>query len=371
VLDDARKFYSIDTTLNAFTAQAAKFGNFPLPTENTILAAELLRRCLLEAGAPAAGAISVVELRAAGRITFLTVASGGGIISTAVADTWEAMLRPLLESRYTTIQCTSIDTSALFYSPAHMDTVKFIKDAFPNFALPAMPLDRNDLQAAIQAVNALGDGEFGLSPQNSQQMGNLTPVITAIHQLLAVAVALRINAYNSVDVGAAKQSLSQFRTTQKKYFAYLGHEEIVENVEALALRGGNPYQYAFREDPGLPVSNIKKIQAKLAEAWRVGDLNRFCAEPKAFTYIKTHGLRDPIAGQLAMWWDSTRENRYKFSGSEASPYSDYMLPCSSCQARSGDIMAGVGITALTQSEEPIGHVAFQPQPRARSASFSG
>ena len=370
MLSDARKFYCVDGTLKAFTAQAANFAQFLLPTENTILAAEILRRSLMENGAPAAGAVSVVELRAAGRVTFLTVASGAGIISNNVTAAWQAMLSPLIESTLLSVQCMTIDTAAIFYSPGHIDTINFIKGAFPAFALPAMPLNRNDLQTAIQTFNALPLGELGISKDTSQQVNNLTPVVTAVHQLLAVAVAIRINAYNSADIAAIKQTLTQFRLAQKNSFPYSGREEMVDNLEALALRGGNPLQYAYQENPNTVISSIKKIQAKLAESWRVADLNRFCAEPKAFTYIKSHGLRDPIAGQLALWWDSSRENRYGFPGSELSPYSDYMLPCSSCQARSGDITAGVLQTVLAQAEEPIGHVSTPPVQRARSASFS-
>jgi hypothetical protein len=370
MLEDARQFYKIDETLSAFRSQVAKFGTFPLPTENTVLAGETLRRSLVENGAPAAGAVCVVELRSAKGLIFLTVASGGGIIADNVVQAWQASLRPLLESSLMSVQCMGIDTAALFYSPAHVDTVNFIKAVFPGFALPAAPLDNTNLQTALQDFTALPTGELGMDYRTSQQVNNLTPVVTAVQQLLAVAVALRINAYDSANAVAARQAISSFRATQKKHFAYAGREELVENIEALALRGGNPYQFAYKEDPNKAISTVKKVQAKLAEAWRVADLNRFCAEPKVLNYIKTHGLRDPVAGQLAMWWDTSRENRYGFAGSEKSPYSDYMLPCSSCQARSGEMMAGVLQTVLAQAEEPIAHVAKAPQMRPRSASFS-
>lgn len=370
MLKEDREFYAIDELMSAFKGAKSDFANFPLPTEKTILAAELLRRWLMETNSPSAGAVAVVELHCGTRVTFLTVASGGGLISDNVVRLWEGALAPMLQNSFQSIQCTAINSAAIFYSPAHKDTETFIKAAFPNFALPAMPLGANDLKAATDAVKALPAGEFGMNYETSQQVGNLNPTTEAVQKMLAVAVALRINAYNSADLPKVRESLDAFRKAQEAHFPYSGREEFIDNIEALALRGGNINQYAFRENPGKAISNIRKIQSKLDDAWRVADLNRFCAEPKAFTYIKTHGIRDFLAGQLAMWFDPSRPNRYNFPGSEDGPYSDYMLPCTSCQTRSAEMLSDIVKASQTTAEEPIGRVASPPRLRERSASFS-
>lgn len=371
--NDLLEDFAINRTLRAFQRQAANFGTFPMPADTTVLGGETLHRCLKENDAPAAGAISIVELRSAGKHTFIAVASGRGVIGEDVGKAWQALMRTALGGSYTTVDCLVLETSAIFYSPAHTDTVKFITDAFPGFVLPASPLDTPDLTLALQNLNNLPDGKFGHNAATGNQLGDMRPTLNAIHELLAVAVALRINAFNSANANAARVTVAGFRAAQNGKFGFAGRQNFVDNIEALALRGGNPNTYAYQDDPEKPISDIRSIQSKVGQAWRVADLNRFCAEPKAFTYIKTYGLKDPVAGQLAMWWDSARPNNYTFPGSDKGPYSDYMLPCTSCRARSAVMMAGVLLAAaapLEMREEPTAHVVEQPMQRARRASFS-
>lgn len=77
---DYEDFYSIAGSLRGFSADQAQFGSFPLPTENTVLAAELLSRAFSELGTPKnLGAICIVELRSEYGITFVINASGEAI----------------------------------------------------------------------------------------------------------------------------------------------------------------------------------------------------------------------------------------------------------------------------------------------------
>jgi hypothetical protein len=368
LLDATKLQYNIMPTLAAFAAQAANFGTFPQPTEDTVLAAETLIACLQQNNAPNAGAICIAELRSARGVRFIAVASGGGIIPNNVHGAWQAMLAPLLQGFFQTVQCDVLDTAAIFYSPLHADTVQFIQQGFPGFALPAMPLDTPELQQAVQNLNALPTGPFGVNYQNSLPLPNLAPTTTALHETLAVAVALRINAFNRANVANARDEIDQLRNRQQRHFPYAGREELIENLEALALLGQGGNLFPYSEDPQKPISNVRAVQAKLTNAWRVADLNRFCAEPKMFTYIKAYGLRDPVAGQLALWWDTVRPNRYAIAGA---PF--YMLPCTSCQARSAEMMLGItrANLAAATAEAPVNRMNVATPQRGRSASFSG
>ena len=111
------------------------------------------------------------------------------------------------------------------------------RQALPGFALPSTPLDANDLQTAVTNFNALPQGEFGKDYRSSLQLANLSPTLTAIHQILAVAVAMRISGYNRSNIAAARRAFEGLRGRHRLSFPYAGREEMIDNLEALALTG--------------------------------------------------------------------------------------------------------------------------------------
>jgi hypothetical protein len=261
---DTRVFYHVDDTLQGFQAKVASFGAFPLPTENTILAAELLCRALMETNTPAnMGAVCLVELRTQNTMRFVITASGGSSIPPAPVERLRAALQDEIGGTLA-VECVTVDTAAVFYAPAHADTTAFVQRAFvPPNAAPGL----NELTAAIQAVKQMPDGNFGLST-TGQVVGWLDR------------------------------------------HPYGDRAALGENLVALALPGGNPHQYMYRENPNRAVPGHPSFQSAVTRAWTVADLNRFCAEPKAFTFIRTRTLGGGLNGQLALWWDNVRPNRY-------------------------------------------------------------
>lgn len=360
---DIRDFFNIDASVTGFRNERAKFGAFPLPTENTILAAELLCRALNEKGVPASlGAVCIVELRAPGTIKFIITASGGGSVPAEPVRQMRAHFQDEIGSTLT-VQCLTVDTTAVFYTPAHTDTVSFVQRAFMPFnAAPGMV----ELNQAIQAIQHFPNGNFGFDTSGRVLNGNLTTSTTPIHRVLACAVAMRNGMFHQPTPGTARRTLQSFVRWLDRN-PYGDRAALGDNLEALAIPGGNPQQYMYRENPNRPIPGHNIFQSLVNQAWTVADLSRFCAEPKAFNFIKIRNITGGLAGQLSLWWD-TRPNRYSTHNLEQSPYVSYMLPCSSCRTRAVTMLAGISAYAPGVQELPT-RGAPSTEVRPRRGSF--
>lgn len=354
--------HSIPLTLKAFRRVQQQFGVFPLPTEATILAAELL--CVALTGRNVdLGAVGVVEVQASGLTTFLAAASGAGQIPADAVVEWQAAVREKLinpNSTLHTVSCMALTTEATFYVPAHQTTAAFIKEAFEDFAIPGRPLTYADLKTTINEIKQMPSSPFGVKPDGSVLPAGYRTEMVPVKKLLAIAVAMRIKAFDRQALADARNALDRLYAWLDRH-PYPDRTALAENIGALI----DP----FRDDPNRPISTNHKVQSVLKRAWEVADLSRYCAEPKLFTYLRTVGVAGSVVGQLAMWWDSTRPNRYGFPHSEKSPYASYMLPCSSCQARSGEIMAGIPLARTRVAEEPVRRPPAPAQGRQRRHSM--
>ncbi|MCP1616797.1 hypothetical protein FBY21_1401 [Pseudomonas sp. SLBN-26] len=348
---DYENFYSIAGSLRGFRADQAQFGSFPLPTENTVLAAELLSRIFSELGTPKnLGAICIVELRSDYGITFVINASGGGDLPDAAMERLNTELQEAIGSSYCRISCVTLDTAAIFYSPAHADTKTYIRESFlPSKDTP----DLNDVDAAIRDIRELPEAFFGINPGGAVIGGNFNTAAVPIRRILACAVALRCDLFSPAQRSIAKQRIQTFRSLADRH-PYPDRGHLATNLEALCIPGGNPNQYLYRDDPNIPISSQNAIQKHVAAAWRCADSSRYCAEPKSFNLIKTRKITGSLAGQLAMWWDN-RVNRYSTANLNVGVYADFMLPCSSCCARSAQIIGGITAWArpTTSQDEPL------------------
>lgn len=338
------ELHEIPATLAAFRRVRGQFGAFPLPSRATILAAELLCSALTGRNVNI-GAVGVVEVEARGMTTFLAVGSGAGRIPADVVVDWQTRVGEAFCTPHT-VSCMALTTEATFYVPAHQSTVEFIRQAFPHFAIPGSPLGPNDLTTAIDEVRKMPSSPFGLTIDGAVLPAGYAKSIAPVKKLLAVAVAMRIRAFDLRALADAKKSLDKFCTWLERH-PYGDRDSLAENIRALV----DP----FHDNPNRPISTIGQIQSVVTHAWNVADLSRYCAEPKLFTYLRTVLPPGAVVGQLAMWWDSTRPNRYGFPGSEKSPFASYMLPCSSCFARSAEIMAGIPVVRRhpASAEEPV------------------
>lgn len=332
---NTRTFYEIDKSLRGFTRELARFGHFPLPSEYTLLAAELLCRSFAENSVPRAlGAIAIVELRTTDEIKFIVTASGGGDVPDVALEALQTKLQE--EIGHLRVSCLTYDTAAVFYAPSHIDTRNFVQDAFS--ALGA-PTSLAGVDAAIAAIKGMPDGLFGFNNTGKMIGGNIKPASSAIHSLLGSAVALRCDLFQAAQRVAALNSIRNFCRWASRH-AYPDREKLAINIEALCIPGGNPNHFLYQENPNIVVSTERAIQKCVDAAWACADSSRFCAEPKAFTLIRNRGIAGMLAGQLAMWWDG-RPNRFCTPNLTGSPYSEYMLPCTSCAERSGQMVGGL------------------------------
>ncbi|WP_052556599.1 zinc finger MYND domain-containing protein [Enhygromyxa salina] len=122
-----------------------------------------------------------------------------------------------------------------------------------------------------------------------------------------------------------------------------------------------------RDDLVTEIKDDELLSDILPHLWAAsggGPNGQFCAEPKAFEHVRTGNLiergvdagksRVVVVGQLALWYSGGKAPR-DFSDSlriigpsdkrKTSASGGYMLPCSSCAARSGVMMDGLTLTS--------------------------
>lgn len=206
--------HSIPLTLKAFRRVQQQFGVFPLPTEATILAAELL--CVALTGRNVdLGAVGVVEVQASGLTTFLAAASGAGQIPADAVVEWQAAVREKLinpNSTLHTVSCMALTTEATFYVPAHQTTAAFIKEAFEDFAIPGRPLTYADLKTTINEIKQMPSSPFGVKPDGSVLPAGYKTEMVPVKKLLAIAVAMRIKAFDRQALADARNALDRHAT---------------------------------------------------------------------------------------------------------------------------------------------------------------
>lgn len=361
-----RTDFDVEATRHAFAGHAADMAQFPMPSAGTIVAAEMLARSLTETSAPDLGAVGVAEYTATGLTTYYAVSSGFGEIPDATITDWNLRLNQLANS-FHTVCGLGLRTHAIFYSPAHVDTVRFIEAGVPAFDIGARRVVDTDVDAALTGLRGLPDSPIGTTA-GGDTLPNLAPTKDAIQRLLSCAVAVRIDATNGIAGSRLIQGKLRSIIPWLDNHAYGDRANLARNIEALANTGGHPAQFRFQENPNLPISTQRAIQRILDNAWRVADLNRFCAEPKLFTYLGVTRTPGALTGQVAMWWDSARPNRYKLNG-DPGIWADYMLPCTSCQGRSTTMLAGLATTPPTENELPTLVLTNKAQTRQRRNSI--
>ncbi|QYF94006.1 hypothetical protein KY495_01855 [Massilia sp. PAMC28688] len=367
-IDDEEQF-QVSQTIREFRLRRREMGQFPLPNPSTVVAAELLARSLMDMNAPDLGAVGVAEVTANGLTTYIATSSGFGMLPDDVIRQWSAYLTATLENSYQKVSCMSLRSHAIFYAPAHMDTIRFITQAFPAFEGRHQPISQANVDAAALALRRLPqDTPFGTDLAGGPQLVGYGPAMTAIRMALACAIGVRINAAGAEDARRNVLAALDRLNDELEDAPYGDRYMLAQNLAALANSGGHPEQFRYRENPLQSISAVTKIQGVLTDAWRVADLNRFCAEPKLFTYLANKGQPGRLTGQVAIWWDRTRTNNY-CPAPGTGVWADYMLPCTSCQNRSQQMLQGIPVGPERVEEMPAMVLANKPAARQRRNSI--
>lgn len=367
-IDDwLKSTYEPEATVAAFQKQGGEMGQFPLPNQTTVIAAEMLSEAMEDSKCPNLGAVGVAEYTAEGLVTYVAVSSGFGTIPQATVDVWNRDLEMFLENAFTRVAGMSLKTHAIFYTPLHKDAVSFVAKGVAGFNGKSRPLRPSDVDEAVHAFGAVPDSAFG-TDTGGKQLGNMAPVRDAVQKALSCAVGARIGGAGSLgDHRLVVTKLKELAETLKTHTAE-DHKRLAAHISALAVPGGHADQFLYAEEPkdkALTQQAFKKI---VNLAWRVADLNRFCAEPKLFTYVKSARLPGALTGQVAFWWDSSRRNNYKLTD-DPGIFADFMLPCSSCQERSGEMVGPQGAKKGSTRELPTHVLSKTKRVRQRRHSI--
>lgn len=366
--DDEDQF-QVTQTIREFRLRRREMGHFPLPNPSTIVAAELLARSLMDMQAPDLGAVGVAEVTANGLTTYIATSSGFGMLPNDVIVQWSAYLTGTLENSYQKVSCMSLNSHAVFYAPAHMDTIRFITQAFPRFDGRHQPISQANVGAAALALRQLPEeAPFGTDAAGNVLQAGYGPATSAIRMALACAIGVRINAAGADDARRNVLDALERLNDELERAPYGDRYMLAQNLAALANSGGHPEQFRYRENPLQPISPVIRIQSVLNDAWRVADLNRFCAEPKLFTYLANKGHPGRLTGQVALWWDRTRQNNYSPSPGTG-VWADYMMPCTSCQNRSQQMLQGIPVGPERVEEMPAMVLTNKPAARQRRNSI--
>lgn len=365
--------------------QVKDLGAFPPPTEETIIAAEVIKERLKQLKVDDTMAVSVTHLENQfdGKRLFVVAPSGDhpGLSRLLHRPTVDSALDLALRSfndknnkKYDNSDASFALVSHLdtLYNPMHSVSQDFFKVAFGSSWTPSAGVTATAISSALAyfgntLFTTLGDFATektqNLSSKNKKQ---------ALAGPLASALALRMEIVPHGDVPAAVRSVRTFmrdaktkaKTANKaKFTDYVAFMDRLLVPPCLAIDGSlvDPFPLTKLATNDKDLDNLSD---QAITAWGGGPFGRYCAEPKAYGFIRNRfGIFDQgggkwkgnlkVLGQLAFWYSdypqSTQQARtFKVksiiadSGSNiAQGNGAYMVPCSSCASRSGSMVAGL------------------------------
>jgi hypothetical protein len=395
----------VNAVIAAFGAQAANLGQFPAGTVKTITAAEVLKNHL-----PAnnyAGAVCVVELQAQLRTVFVVSNSGAA----------NAFNDPGSQVDFHTANeelATYVGRDARFlygnhsqdlYNPLHDNTVNHLANTIsPGFngagnlvtLAQAQAVDANVRQifrqrfgqgAAPAAFGALHGGQQAHWNQRNATRtqlgapnvggGNLYNLMQSIRQVGQGVLPVNANAQNAVGDLMALALAVRLRLCNAAQLAQIvtllnnligdlrqrGGMDTTRSLTTIAAHTEHLYQLQhsiyINNQPGDQCAGPGAVfNAIIAATWQMLGQSRFCAEPKAFGYIRSAnhdaqvgGLASArLIGQTCIWWTNAggpgNPAGYQVIGPQgnqgnAALAGSYMWPCPSCRNRSGQMVAGM------------------------------
>lgn len=404
----------------AFGANPGRLGQFPPGTAKTITAAEVLKNHL-----PAnnyAGAICVVELQSRLRSVFVVSNSGApnslnDPASQANFGAANAELGALLGGgtrfRYG-------NHGQDLYNPLHANTVNHLANTIsPNFDGAGNLVTLAQATAAVNAIRQifltpLGQGAgpaafgglhagqqgywnqraakrnqlgapnavnganlYGLM-QNIKQVGqSVLPVDlnaqNAVRDLMALALAARLRLCAVGQLGTIVNLLNTLVHDLRRR----GGMDSTHSLAAIAVQAEHLYQlqhsvYENNQPPDQCSGAGAVFNGIMAAAWQMLGQSRFCAEPKAFGYIRSadHDAGEEgfssarLLGQTCIWWTyaggPANPAGYQVIGPQgnegnAALAGSYMWPCPSCQNRSGQMVNGLRRGAIADGRIGISH----------------
>lgn len=395
----------VNAVIGAFAAQQANLGQFPAPAPRTITATEVLKNHLPAANY--AGAVCVIELQAQLRPVFVVSNSGaanafnepGSQVDFRAADT-ELATYMGRGARF-----VYGNQSQDFYNPLHDNTVQHLVNTIsPAFngttnlvtQLEATAVDTAMRQAFLQplghgvgpgAFNALHVGQqnywnqraarqnqlgasaigggilYGLMQSIRQAGQNVLPVNAAaqnaVRDMMALALAIRLRLCSAAQMGNIVTLMSNLIRDLRTRAGM----DTTGSLSAMATHAEHLYQlqhsvYVNNQPPAQCGGTGAVFNAILAAAWQMLGQSRFCAEPKAFGYIRNAnhdgrvgGLSSSrLIGETCIWWTHgggpQNPAGYQVIGPQGSQGNaalagSYMWACPSCRNRSAAMVAGL------------------------------
>ncbi len=400
----------VKLVIDTYAASADRLGEFPIGTTKTITAAEILKNYLPAANF--AGAISVVEVASGLRTMFVVSNSGAASaldhpLTLANFDGANIELKKTFNSMHSMVYGK---LSQDLYNPLHDETIQHFKQTISNTFDGSERLisfvDANRVDGYVRAsfLRRLGDiiqpaqvfqtihtGQQQYwnnrsnrinksSPGDVQSTGaNLYSIMAPIRQfgrditpvdqdaqesvamLLSLALATRLRVCVGGDLIGIRNIIGIIiqLLRQRQRIVTTGYLPIIaKHVEQLYLLRFSVYDDNKPADQcGGPGAVFNQL---FDDAWRLLKQSRFCAEPKAFGYIRNgnydglaSGMSSPrLIGQTCFWWTyqggADNPATYRVVGprdnvNNAKLAGSYMWPCPSCRNRSGQMIGGLPI----------------------------
>ena len=232
----------------------------------------------------------------------------------------------------------------------------------------------------VSGVNVVAANLYGLMQGVRQAGQNLLPATpaarTAVRNLMALALAVRLRLVDIIQIGPIIALLDtvvgDLRTRGTRTDASGSLTAIATHVENLYQLQHSVY---VNNQPAAQCGGTGAVfNAVLAAAWQMLGQSRFCAEPKAFGYIRNANHEGQVGllsaarliGETCIWWTNPvspgNPATYQVIGPQgttanAALAGSYMWACPSCRNRSAAMVGGLprglsqGIGGIGRSHE--------------------
>jgi hypothetical protein len=357
----------VEKVVAAHQQNKKKLGHFASPTFDTVIAAEILQYSICNyIGTMAVSVTQLVDGRS-GQTVFVAALSGyhpefkvnRSLASELLRDELKLHGRGIASPRF-----EFVDDLDKVYSPMHQTSQDFFKNAFGTYD-PQNYFNADTIRKPFK-------GFF-----EKEKKGQLSK--KDVKAMFGAALALRMDLVGQPHVPDAVRFMRSFirdlrtkpENTEAKPANVDKWKQVASYLGQLLSPQGRIANGEFQmSDFPAPLATgdnmLDSTSAELEKAWGGGPFGRYCAEPKAYAYVRqrfagaltthpsvTGTQHGSVGGQLAFWHSRAvgSEAPRAFSGSlfiygkndgDSNPgHGAYMAPCTSCAARSLQMQIGM------------------------------